>query len=349
MIYYILPFFPFLLSFSYFKKFCPKQLVYLSVCLLLLTIFAVGALRGKGIGTDYFSYFYIYRDKGDIELGFSLLAELIKFCGGSFHVFLGMVFGISLGLKIFVFRKMSLYPLLSLMIYLGFWFLTYDMNGIRQGLAFAFTGLAAYFVWRKNTVNYWISCVCALLFHYSSVVFLPFIFLIHRKCTLKVVLLILGGAFLFAIQGGLTNILSYLIGTDSYLINKMFSYGTDENFSNNVLFSFSTLHRLVIFVIIYITVPKMKVDGRLKRIFLWAATMNVGLYLVFTDVEIVATRVSLYYRFIECLSLAAIPCIFRRFSNQLLTLVLLYVYILWQVYSTLSIPDNNLVPYYMCL
>lgn len=349
MMYYLLPLFSFLLSFSYFKKLSPKQLTYLSIYFLLLTILAVGTLRGKGIGSDYFSYFYIYRDRGDIELGFSFLADLIKFCKGNFHVFLGVVFGISISLKVFVFRKMSLYPLLSLMIYLGFWFLTYDMNGIRQGLAFGFTGLAAYFAWRRRTLKYWMSGVGALLFHYSSIVFLPFIFLLYRKCTLRVVLFILGGAFLFAIQGGLTNILSYFVGADSYFINKMFSYGSNENFSENVLFSFSTLHRLVIFVIICVTVPEMRIDDRLKRVFLWAATMNVGLYLLFADVEIVATRVSLYYRFIECLSLAAIPSIFRRFSNQLLTLVLLCVYILWQVYSTLSIPNNNLVPYYMCL
>ena len=349
MIYYLLPLFSFLLSFSYFKKFSPKQLTYLSIYFLLLTILAVGTLRGKGIGSDYFSYFYIYRDRGDIELGFSLLADLIKFCGGNFHVFLGVVFGISISLKVFVFRKMSLYPLLSLMIYLGFWFLTYDMNGIRQGLAFGFTGLAAYFAWRGCTGKYWMSCICALLFHYSSVVFLPFIFLIRKECTFRVVLFILGGAFLFAIQGGLINILSYFVGADSYFINKMFYYGSDENFNENVLFSFSTLHRLVIFLIIYVTVPAMGIDDRLKRIFLWAAIMNVGIYLLFTDVEIVATRISLYYRFIECLSLAAIPSIFSRFSNQFFTLVLLYIYILWQVYSTLSIPDNSLVPYYMCL
>lgn len=349
MIYYLLPFFSFLLSFSYFKKFSPKQLIYLSVYLLLLTLLVVGTLRGEGIGSDYFSYFYVYRDKENIEIGFSLLADLVKFCGGSFHTFLGVVFAVSISLKAFVFSKMSLYPLLSLMIYLGFWFLTYDMNGIRQGIAFAFTGLATYFVWKKENIGYWVSCICALLLHYSSVVFLPFIFLIHRKCSLKIILLILGGIFLFTLQGGITNLFSSLVDVDSYLINKMFSYGDNEDFNENVLFSFSTLHRLVIFVVIYATVPKMSIDDRLKNIFLWGAVMNVGVYLLFSDIEIVATRISLYYRFIECLSLAAIPSAFSRFSNRFLTLILLYIYVFWQVHSTLSMPDNSLVPYYMCL
>lgn len=349
MIYYILPFFSFLLSFSYFKKYYPKQLICVLVYILLMAICVVGALRGEGIGTDYFSYFYIYRDKENIELGFSLLAELIRTCKGNFGVFLGIVFCISISLKIFVFNKMSLYPLISLMIYLGFWFLAYDMNGIRQGVALGFTGLAAYFAWRGSFVKYWMSCVCALLFHYSSLVFIPFIFFMHNKCSLKIALFILGISFLFAFQGGFTNLLSYFVGADSYFVDKMFSYGSNENFSENVLFSFSTLHRLVILVIIFVTIPQMQIDNRLKRVFLWAAIMNVGVYIMFADVEIIATRLSLYYRFIECLSLAAIPSIFHRFFNQFLTLVLLCVYILWQVYSTLSIPNNSLVPYYMCL
>ncbi|WP_294619438.1 EpsG family protein [uncultured Bacteroides sp.] len=349
MIYYLLPFFSFLLSFSYFKKFFPKQLIYLFVYLLLLALLAVGTLRGEGIGSDYFSYFYVYRDKEDIEIGFSFLADLVKSCGGSFHTFLGVVFAVSISLKAFVFKKMSLYPLLSLMIYLGFWFLTYDMNGIRQGIAFAFTGLATYFVWKKKNVGYWINCACALLLHYSSVIFLPFIFLIHWKCSLRIILFILGGAFLFALQGGITNLLSSLVDVDSYLINKMFSYGKNEDFNENILFSFSTLHRLVIFVMIYAAVPKMRIDDRLKNIFLWGATMNVGLYLLFSDIEIVATRISLYYRFIECLSLAAIPGAFSRLSNRFLAMTLLYIYVFWQVYSTLSMPNNSLVPYYMCL
>ncbi len=349
MIYYLLPFFSFLLSSSYFKRCSPKQLVSLLVCLLLLVLLAVGTLRGKGIGSDYFSYFYLFRDKENIEPGFSCLADMIKFCGGNFQVFLGVVFAVSIGLKVFVFRKMSLYPLLSLMLYLGFWFLTYDMNGIRQGLAFAFTGLAAYFAWRKNVVKYWIACACALLFHYTAVVFLPFVFLLRRKCSVQVMSVILGGTFLFALQGGLTNVLTYFTGTDSYFVNKMFSYGSDEGFNENVLFSFSTVHRLVIFGTIYASVPRMRIDDRLKRIFLWGATMNVALYLLFSDIEIIATRLSLYYRFVECLSLAAMPSVFQKTSNRIVVWVLLYAYVFWQVHSTLSIPDNNLVPYYMCL
>ena len=39
-------------------------------------------------------------------------------------------------------------PYLSLMIYLGFWFLSYEMNGIRQGLALGFIGVAVYHAWK---------------------------------------------------------------------------------------------------------------------------------------------------------------------------------------------------------
>lgn len=349
MIYYFLPLYSFCLAIFSFKKTVPRQLFFLLILLFLLLVLLIAGGRGEGIGSDYFSYYYLFRDGEDIELGFLFLIKITKIIGGDFSLFILMIFFWSFFLKCYVFKKLSPYPLISLMIYFGFWFLVYDMNGIRQGLALSMTGLATYFLWKKQLIGYWICCVCAFLFHYSSIVFLPFIFIVRKKCTLKLILLTLGGAFLFAFQGGLTNIISLFWGSDSYFISKIFSYGVNDNYNGNILFSFSTFHRLLIFIMLYVSIPKMEIEDRLKQLFLWAAIVNVVFYLLFTDIEIIATRLSLYYRFVECFSLAAIPTVFYRYYNRLLVLQMLCIYVLWQVYSTLSIPDNSLVPYYMNL
>lgn len=348
MIFYVLPIYAFLLHLCTAFKVRPVAIVRTLVALLVMLVLLTGMFRGSGMGTDYFSYFYIFRDETDIEIGFLAFIRLVKSLGFDYQAFLMIVFLFSFLSKMGVFAKMSIYPYLSLMIYLGFWFLVYDMNGIRQGIALGIIGFAICSAAEKRPISYWSWCIVAVLFHYSAIVFLPFIFVLRYKCNIWIALTLIAAFFTVAVIGvDVLDMIFDVVGIND-VMRKGIKYGMDDSFNQNILFSFSTVHRLFICAVLLLTIPKMGIDDNWKNVFLWAAIINVCVYLLFSSVEIIATRISLYYRFVECLSLAYIPSIFNRKSNQILSGILLCLYVLFQVYSTLSIPNNNLIPYRFC-
>lgn len=349
MIFYLLPFFAFLLYLFDKLKINQYRHLNLGVFCLILAISIVGMFRGKGIGSDYYSYEIIFNFEDNIEYLFLQIIKLVKKIGGGYTFFISFIFAVSFFIKLSVFKKMSLNPLLSLMIYLGFWFLVYDMNGIRQGLALSLTLLGTYSIWKGKILYYWICIISAVLIHSSAVVFIPFVYVYLKKNTFRSILVILILAFILALNGGIIGVLEYLFNLLGlgYFIDKLFSYSINDSFNSNVLLSFTTIHRLFIWGVLYIYIPKMQCDERLKNIFVWAATINLVIYLLFSNIEIVATRISLYYRFIECISLACIPSAILQNKSQVCVSLLLLVYVFWQIYSTLSMDNNNLIPFYL--
>lgn len=316
------------------------------VAILLLTCLAVGMLRGTGLGTDYYNYQSLFSHAPEsIEPGFLWLMQAVKMLGGGFHALLALVFALAFFTKWWTCQRMSLHPYLSLMLCLGFWFLTYDLNGIRQGLALGLIGVATYHVWQRHTLLYWVFALLAASVHYSALVYLPFIFFVGRQCTKRTLMLFAALCAGFLAFNAVEVILGYFGGSELLVLDKIESYGQNELYNENVLYSFSTVHRILVTILIVYAVSRMKIDDRLKSIFLWAALFSMAIYLMFGRIEIVATRLSLNYRFIECFTLGCLPSLFVRRSNRTIVAFLLLVYMLMQVYTVLSIPDGGLVPY----
>ena len=222
------------------------------------------------------------------------------------------------------------------------------MNGIRQGLALGFIALSYYFLSVNKNWYFYLSLLGAILFHYSALVFLPIIFIIKKKCTNLIFWIVLGTVVAFAYLGVTSFILEGLgtiIGVDLRLIERIISYQNNEAFNANILYSFSTFVRFVILFITFFFINRVHLSERTKNIFLWCALLNISIYLLFSEVEIIATRLSLYYRFYECFFLACLPNAFKGKVTKILIGFLLCLYALSQIIKTLAIPNNALVPY----
>ena len=352
--YFLVPIYSFLAFIArfFFKDKLSKEVstyiyVFSYIPIILILLYIAG-LRDITIGTDTLHYGEIFDDPNDIEIGYRLFAEFIKYMGGNFHLFLFLFFFISFLIKLYAFRKVSLYPLLSICIYSSFWFLVYEMNGIRQGIALGFIALSYYFLIIKKNWYFYLSLLGAILFHYSAIIFLPIIFIVKKKCTNLIFWTVLGIAIAFAYLGVTTFILeglSTIIGVDLRLVERIISYQNNESYNANILYSFSTFVRFLILFTTFFFINKTHLPERIKNIFLWCALLNICIYLLFSEVEIIATRLSLYYRFYECFFLACLPNAFKGKVAKIFIGSLLCLYSLSQITKTLAIPNNDLVPY----
>ncbi len=326
-----------------------KNVDYSLIYVFIVSFLCFGMLRGKGIGTDYYNYHEIFYNPDSIEPGFKFFAFIVKKIGGSFHSFIAIFFLISFSLKIYCFKRLSLFPFLSILLYLGFWLLTYDMNGIRQGMALGFVGVSLIYLEKRDLKKHLIFVLLGVLSHYSTIVFLPFYYITKTTINYKSIYTIFSVALILAILGVaefIIVLLSGLFGIDNHLVSRALSYGMDNTYNNNILYSFSTIHRIFIFIITCIFVNRIKANENLKNIFIWASLINITIYLLFSQFELIATRLSLYYRFTECIFLSYLPSAFSKDIYKISIGILLCIYVMWQIHSTISIPGGNLYPYY---
>ena len=315
--------------------------------LFFVLIFVVSSLR-YGVGSDYFSYKNIFDYDALTEPLFSVVIYLTKLLNGSYYLFVAIIFCISFGVKLFVFSKLCYKKglFLSLMLFCSFYYVAYEMNAMRQGIALSFSLLAVYYVYIEKKILYWITCLVAFCFHYTALVFIPFYFLLRIKLSKRSALLFCILCAILSFNNAFGVIIDWCLevlgnGIISYKIQ---TYSTNESFDDNLLLSFSTIRRLLIFLLILYSYEKINAPERMKQIIFWGGFSTIVIYLLFSEVGYFSTRLSVYFRVLECVWLSYFPFIFKRLRMRYSVVILFSIYSILQIYSALSAEDHNLLP-----
>jgi len=130
---------------------------------------------------------------------------------------------LGVSLKLYAIKKISSFPLLSLIVYFCFYFVLHEMTQIRVGVAASIFLLAIPDIVNKNLKSFLIKTTLATLFHYVSIIML-FIYLInskHNKQLFYLFLPLIGILLSFSNVGKffLTSIVNFLPGFMSYKID----------------------------------------------------------------------------------------------------------------------------------
>ncbi len=348
MYYYVLIFLSFI-SFSLQNLPVKKRRLYIlaNSYIFFILIFFVSCFR-FGVGTDFFSYSDIFKYNYSTEPLFYGLIQGIKYLGGNYQFFVAFIFIISFGLKLYVFQKLSYEKglFLCIMLFCSFYYIAYDINAIRQGLALSLTLLACYYAYKRNKYRYYATCLVAILIHYTAFVFLPFYMLLNLNISKKnTIIIVLLSVFLsrLGIFHLLIDLVTNLLG-NSLIALRIQNYSNSENFDNNLLFTFSTIRRILFFLLILFTYEKISAPDRMKKIIFCGGFISIIIYLLFSEVGYFSVRLSAYYRIIECFWLSYFPFVFKNRNTRIIIAIFFIFYSLLQVSSALSTANNNLLP-----
>ena len=179
----------FLLLFFSFLDFY-KSSIANGIMFLILTIILIFISGFRyGLETDYWSYWSIFHEvsKQKIELGYLFISDIIKVFTNNFNYFLLCIAILSLGIKCKVFSKLD-YPFIALLLFFLRFFVFFELNGMRQGLATSFIILALYLLYKKQTIlSFFVMCI-AMTIHISSGVFILAYFMKDIKWNIKKIL-----------------------------------------------------------------------------------------------------------------------------------------------------------------
>jgi len=322
--------------------------------LVFISIIIFGGLR-YNVGADWESYERIFNEARfdnvfeiGIEPFFNLLIIVVKFFNLNYLYLVFITFTIATALKFQILFKYSNSFFAALLVYFPIQFMAYDINGIRQGLAIGILFCSIDSLLKRKLWAFLGIVAVAMCFHYSAVIFFPFYFISNKKIRAKyihitITLSILLGFLLQKVI--LSFLLPRLNGLESVFAQKVFSYSSSEEFGQGISIGFSTLHRLIIFYLFFFFYDKIKLKEGLKNILLNSYFISLILYFLFSAIEIVASRGSLYYRSFDILIIASFLTIPKKFEYKFIVFSLICIYAFFGVYTNLKLPFNGLIPY----
>lgn len=208
------------LAFSLFDASRHRQMKLVLLLYFLLGLSILVGLRGQtgADSSNYMNFFvksttdlldYDSSIKRYSEEGFYLLSAVIKTFTDNYLLYFIIIASITFFFYYKSIGYFSIFPLLSVAYYLARFMPFREMNQIRGALAIAIIIYSLKFLVSGKKCRYVIGCIVASLFHYSSVIVLPFVFLAHCRFTVKKTLTLIVLSFIagYFIQTYLKSIL----------------------------------------------------------------------------------------------------------------------------------------------
>ncbi|MGE8393554.1 MAG: EpsG family protein [Pseudomonas sp.] len=294
-----------------------RKLCYWGLAALLI---AMCAFQAPGVSDDHGNYLDYYAGIVSGEFGpffveptFFVLAKLSSLLTGSAILLFVFYAVLGVGSKFYVMERATPYRWLSVAIYLSYFFLLQDFTQIRIGVATGLVMCSAYLVfngqWSKS-----LAVLCgAVLFHYSAILFLPFmllravgvrtVFYIYLCCCALFALYLLD----ISVLKGFLQLLSLLENPrlDFYINNILSGQGGSINFFR-AIFHFALLSPLVFMF------------ARIQRqqpFIAYSVILHLSgllILLALHDAQVVAYRISDIFNHFMVFSLLAYAILFGR-------------------------------------
>lgn len=327
-----------------------NERICLVFCFCILVIFAglrdidvskdgenyVTGFQTMGAPLEYFSKF---DDWFFFEPAYYLFPSLLRLAFPTYYVFLVFllfaIIGVHINLKgIF---KLSLFPILSVVVYYSHNYLLHEMTQIRVGVACGLLLLSTYYHFHKKHIAFIFSILIALLFHYVALLTALIFFLKSTTFSRKWALLILIIAMMIAV------VRSDLLITPLLQLNFVFILklvktlqGMDEERNAINIFNVAFLMNLAVLIWIIIKAHTIQQKNKYAYLAIKVHLLSVVLYFLFSAISMVAFRL---YEFFGIISIVTVPFIVHTLRIKIFSYCLVFFYAIGIMAINLHVSD----------
>lgn len=294
-----------------------------------------------GLYTDYAAYKAHYNgDFGgffidSFEKGYCIAVWLGNFIGLSFNMFLFILTSVTLFFLIRIIAKYSQAPMLSILLYVGTYFLYYNMVLTRQMVAVVAFIYCIRYIITKEDWKFFVVLLIGFSFHNSIVILLPaYPILRFLKLNKYTVLLIVSFTLCF-----------YVVGIENLLVS-LFSLGVNDmtgkmvgyvvkasNFHLNIM-EYVKMGVMITGIIILYSMLK---DSFENEVFIKSYLIFCGFIFVFGHVEILF-RMAMYF---DLTILFLIPIMLNKISFTFHSKIIIYVALALFSFASFVYRANN--------
>ena len=301
-------------------------LLYLILVAFASTRFWLGT-RDTDIYLDLFRNYSSYT--GQIEPGFALLIEAVKFMRGGELGFLFACAALGVGLKYFSILKYSNFIKISLCLYIVNFFFLHELIQIRAGIATGFILIGIQFVEQRRFLPFCLLALVATCFHFSAIIFICIYPLGSKKFRSSYLLLfgalLVGFTFVVDMGGIFLKFMSNLIPRID-LYSDLLIIGQHSDIR---LFNVETIIRLS--MILFLFVIRKRLCPRIPyfHIFLKMLILALLSFFLFRQLPVVAFRISELFDVAMIFAYPVVILAFRdRWHGYIILFSLMVIYIL---------------------
>ena len=303
-----------------------KNELVLPIIGFLLIFFA--AFRGEFVDKDYQNYLEsfseflgpldYFKNIGDwffYEPFFYLIPSFFKSIGLPYYELTVFFLYALLGVLISMIniRRMSMFPVLSIVCWFGYYFMLHELTQIRAAVASGLLMMCAYHHYYKSYGKFIFFFLLALLFHYSSLLILPILLLKPKQFNLPLNITLLVVAVL------LGYLHSDIFIRPVFLINAPFikkltvtlqAMSEDQNSIN--FFNPMFLGQMAITIWLFLNHKMLYEKNQFAYLLLKIQLMSIVALCAFSSIAVIAFRVSEFYGAVSILTTPFIVYTFRQ-------------------------------------
>ena len=277
--------------------------------LLLLILFF--GLRGY-IGYDWYSYKPNFDKmvtigellKGNTqvlhsgyELGFQIYTSFIKTLTNNYFIYNFINVSVDFIILYFVIKRFSKYPILSLLLFFSIYGVALEIDMIRNAKSIMLFLLSIKYIEERKILNFGALNILGILFHYSSIFYLPMYFILNIKWNKKFILFlfILGNIYYLSdIRIVMRIIKEYNTFLPTGIGAKLSGYFSIIPLDFPLGFSLYYFERVIMFLLCWFVSDNLK-NKKYGNIILNSLYISIFFFLYLSEFSIVAMRFGLLF------------------------------------------------------
>lgn len=313
-----------------------------------LILFLISALRGD-FTSDYNSYIHLFKVYNSMslneilniglnqEIGYIILNKLISiFTKNSLYIIIVTTF-ITLYCFYNQIIKDSPYKWISILLFITIGPYYTSFNLIRQILAVGIVFMGSRYIYQKNIIKYVSVIILASLFHRSSLVMIPFYFILNSELSIKKLLYIIVSGIVFILFSDMIISIIQLVAYNSY---EKGSYGMSGLKYTNAIMPVS--------ILIFTLFHYKKLDAKDIKINVWIN--GIIFYTFFTILGLKVQMLQRIAEFFAPYALLMIPKIIYNIRDVKLKLIYIFLLVIICIsYNYIVLSGTGYDPFYFII
>jgi hypothetical protein len=306
-----------------------------------IVLVLIAGFRGD-VDRDYSGYVDMFnrQDFFVIEPTFSLISYFVHALVGSKPILLFLIYAVlGVAIKFLAIRQLTNLWFLSVVIYLGNFYILHEMTQIRAGVASGLLLLCVKPIYERDWKIFLFITTLACTFHFSALVILPLWFLGHNPR--KIWLLIsIPSSYVFYFSGiNLIRVIPILGVQEKIEIYQNITELELYDFAKTNAFSLVFLAKISIFYFLLFKYDLIYTQNKYFSILMKIYSISLMSYLIFTTVPAISTRINELYGIVDIILVPMIFYVFKpiHFSRGIVVFIGLSLMLIMLYYSKLII------------
>lgn len=278
-------------------------------------------------------------DSSTYEPGFAFLTLLCKsvYNDYAFLVFVCMAIDTMLFLRFLKHRKIDNYAL-AFMLFISFEGLAIMFNLIRNAISIFILINAMEYIEKRKPLQYFSLCILALMFHASSLVFLPLYFFLHKRFNKWIFLAIAVLCVMFFFSKiSFVSLAVKILGIEGTAGGKVEAY-TEYMTSTRVFAITHFLENYILVALVFLYYDDILEKFPNHIVIVNSLLIFLIMYFVFAEFRTLSTRLSIIFIFSYWLLWIDVFKVLQLPNNKIMTFSLLFLYGAYMLVKNITMP-----------